>query len=60
MGDSSTTEEENLSQSSDEDTEIDFKKFKADLKADREVALAAVQSDGLALEYADESFRDKN
>ncbi len=51
IGDSSTTEEENSNQSSDESSEIDFKKFKADFKADREVVLAAVQSNGSALQY---------
>lgn len=49
--------EENLNQSSDANTQIDFKKFNADLKTDREVVLAAVKSSGVALEYADESLR---
>ena len=42
--------EEDLNQSSDANTQIDFKKFNADLQADREVVLAAVQSYGGALE----------
>ena len=50
-------EREKLNQNDNENTQIDFMKYQADLNADREVVLAAVKSNGFALQFADESLR---